>query len=265
MRNRVITLTTDFGTADTYVAAMKGVILSINPTATIVDITHSISPQNVKEAAFIFHTVYRYFPKGTIHVVVVDPGVGSNRTALLVQTESYYFLAPDNGVLSYVFQHEKMKHVIQIDNPRYFHHPVSSTFHGRDIFAPVAAYVSLETSVSKFGPEAEQFIKLDIPEPGIIGNHIYAHILHIDHFGNIITNLAKEFWRKTVGKKKFSITCGKKKITQIYQTYAGGKSGELLAYFGSSGYLEIAQVDGSAASNLKLSTNTPIIINVKSS
>ncbi|MCX7918605.1 MAG: SAM-dependent chlorinase/fluorinase [bacterium] len=263
MKSKIITLTTDFGTTDTYVSVMKGVILSINPQVTIVDITHAISPQNIQEAAFIFHTAYRYFPKGTIHIFVVDPGVGSERKALLVQTESYYFLAPDNGVLSYVFQHEKIKYVIHLETRKYFRHPISSTFHGRDIFAPVAAHLSLGIPPTKFGPEAETLIKFSIPEPGMIDNRIYAHILHIDHFGNIISDISKEFWNKTIAKKKFVILIGKKKIMQIKQTYAEGKSGELIAYFGSSGYLEIALVNGNAKSQLNLRKETPILIDFK--
>jgi S-adenosyl-L-methionine hydrolase (adenosine-forming) len=295
MKNNIITLTTDFGTADTYIAQMKGVILSLNPTATIIDITHSISPQNIREAAYVFSTAYRYFPKGTIHVVIVDPGVGSNRKAILVQTETYYFLAPDNGVLSYVIDcglrsmrplytdsnllkkininnfkctagassrtPQKIR-VIQLENQKYFLHSVSSTFHGRDIFAPAAAHLSLGVPISKFGPEAEKLIKFPIPEPGIIDNRIYAHILHIDHFGNIITDISKGIWNTTIGKKKFSISCGKKKITEIKQTYAEGKPGTLIAYFGSSDNLEIAIVDGNIAQQLKISPENPIIINL---
>jgi S-adenosylmethionine hydrolase len=262
MKNHIITLTTDFGTADTYVAAMKGAILSINPQANIVDITHSISPQNIREAAFVFSTAFRYFPRETIHVLIVDPGVGSERKALLVQTESYYFLAPDNGVLSYVFQNERTKHVIQLENQKYFLQSISTTFHGRDIFAPAAANLSLGIPITKFGPAAEKLVKFPIPEPGISDNQIYAHILHIDHFGNIITDISKEFWNKTMGKKKFSITCGKKKITRLSQTYSEGKSGELIAYFGSSGFLEIAIVNGNAKKYLSISIEQPIIINL---
>jgi S-adenosyl-L-methionine hydrolase (adenosine-forming) len=260
MKHKIITLTTDFGTDDTYVAAMKGVILSINPKATIIDITHSILPQNIREAAFIFSTAYRYFPRGTIHVLVVDPGVGSNRKELLVQTETYYFLAPDNGVLSYVFQNEKTKHVIQLENQKYFRQPISHTFHGRDIFAPIAAHLSLGVSISKLGSKVEKLIKFPIPEPGIVDNHIYAHILHIDHFGNIITDISKEFWNKTIGKKRFAISIGKKKITQIKKTFADGKFGDIIAYYGSAGFLEIAIVSGNAVSKLNLTLDSPIVI-----
>ncbi|MFB3897375.1 MAG: S-adenosyl-l-methionine hydroxide adenosyltransferase family protein [bacterium] len=260
MQPKIITLTTDFGTSDTYLAQMKGVILSINPKAMIIDITHSISPQNIREAAFIFSTAYRYFPKGTIHVVVIDPGVGSERKALLVQTDNYYFLAPDNGVLSYVIQNEHTKHLIQLENRKYFLPSVSSTFHGRDIFAPAAAHLSLGIPATKFGPAAEKLIKFPIPEPGIIDTQIYGHILHIDHFGNIITDISKAFWNQTIGKKKFSIVIGKKKINRIVETFAEGNPGDIIAYFGSTEFLEIAIVNGNAVATLNIAMDEPIII-----
>ena len=203
----IITLTTDFGTDDAYVAAMKGVILEINPEATIVDISHSIEPQNISQGAFVFSTAYSYFPQDTVHLVVVDPGVGGPRRAIILETNNAIFVAPDNGVLSYVIQASVKKRLFkpalmklppeleafEITNSKFWRHPVSSTFHGRDIFAPVAAHVSLGKPLNELGQPIASVNVIALPRPrtDAVGN-LVGHILHIDHFGNLITDITSQ-------------------------------------------------------------------------
>ncbi len=256
----VITLTTDFGLGDAYVAAMKGVILNINPKATMVDICHSIEPQNIAQAAFVISTVYRYFPQDTIHVVVVDPGVGSQRRAVILKTPYALFVAPDNGVLSYILEKaspiEKTVDLpiesalppgfeaIDIKNQKFWHHPVSSTFHARDIFAPVAAHLSLGVPLGEFGPTITSLFASSVPKPQTSADGLIGHILHIDHFGNLITDVKEE----DLPANKISLEVAGHRIEGLSASYIEGD--ELLAIPGSSGYLEIAAKNGSAASLL---------------
>ena len=236
----VITLTTDFGTQDPYVGAMKGIILGINPEATIVDITHSIEPQNILQSAFILSTAHHYFPEGAIHIVVVDPGVGGRRRAVLLKTPLAYFVAPDNGVLSYVMADSPFE-AISLTEPRFWRHPVSATFHGRDIFAPVAAHLSLGVPHREFGESITSLITLSLPKPQTSPDGaLVGHIVHIDRFGNLITDIIGELIGNDV-----SIEVLGHKIEGLSSCYAEG--GELLALIGSSGFLEIAAKDGSAA------------------
>ncbi len=262
----VITLTTDFGTGDAYVASMKGVILTINPKAVIVDICHSVEPQNILQAAFILSTAHRYFPEGTIHLAIVDPGVGSQRKAIILKTPTAFFLAPDNGVLSYIIDevdktptkptpnipaHPEQRKLgaglkaVNITNPDFWHKPVSATFHGRDIFAPVAAHLSLGVPINKFGDSLSHAYAFPIPRPyqDTKGNLI-ARILHIDSFGNLITNVRSS----DLQGENITINIGKQNIHGLSQSYAE-KEG-LAAIIGSSGYLEISLKNGSAANFL---------------
>ena len=252
----LITLTTDFGTDDAYVAAMKGVILGINPGATIVDISHSVEPQNIRQGAFVFSTAYSYFPQDTVHLVVVDPGVGGPRRAIILETDNAIFVAPDNGVLSYIIQASTRKRIsratlmklppelqaFEITNPKYWHHSVSSTFHGRDIFAPVAAHISLGTPLNELGQAIASVNVFPRPHPipGSDGNLI-GHVLHIDHFGNLITDIPSQ----DLPSSKFRIEVAGHKIGSLSQSYEQAQ--ELLAIIGSSGHLEIALKSGSAA------------------
>lgn len=258
----VITLTTDFGLDDAYVAAMKGVILSINPQVTIVDLYHSIEPQNITQAAFILSTTYRYFPQGAIHVVVVDPGVGTERRAVLLITPSAFFLAPDNGVLSYVVEEftppgEEQPaagerwlgpelRAIALSNPHFWRHPVSDTFHGRDIFAPVAAHLSLGTPATDFGDLIPTLVAIPTAraerrEAGVL----VGHVLHIDHFGNLITNIKRE----DLPRGKLFVEVAGHIVEDLSPTYAEAE--ELMAIIGSSGYLEVSVKNGSAARLLR--------------
>jgi len=252
----IITLTTDFGADDAYVAAMKGVILEINPGATIVDISHSIEPQNIRQGAFVFSAAYAYFPQDTVHLVVVDPGVGGPRRAIILETDKAIFVAPDNGVLSYVVQASTKKRIsrpalmklppklqaFEITNPKFWHHPVSSTFHGRDIFAPVAAHISLGTPLNELGQAIASVSVFPLPRPLPDANgNLIGHILHIDHFGNLITDITGQ----DLPSGKFRIEVAGHKIGSLNQSYEPAQ--ELLALIGSSGRLEIALKSGSAA------------------
>lgn len=258
----VITLTTDFGLGDVYVAAMKGVILSINPAASLVDITHSIRPQDFRQAAFILNEAYPCFPDRTIHVAVVDPGVGTARRAIILRTPRADFVAPDNGILSYILRDynvadtdnrtrlapESGLHAVAITEPRFWRSPVSATFHGRDIFAPVAAHLSLGVPLCDFGEVLDSLAVFPVPVPRCdAGGMLRGTILHIDTFGNLISNIKE---RDLPAGAPISVTVGGETIPGLSRTYGAG--GGLLALIGSSGRLEIALRDGSAASRLRV-------------
>jgi len=245
MGKKIITLITDFGTQAGYLGAVKGVILKINPDASVVDISHDIAPFDIWEGAFILKNSYRFFPNETIHLVVVDPGVGSQRQALLIISEDYSFVGPDNGVFSFLYQNEKILKMINIDNSKYFIGK-TSTFHARDIFAPVAAYLSLGIKPEEFGTQAKECLKLKIPSPRIGNNLIQGEILWVDKFGNLITNLDCNLVKKIKSKRDFGILIGKKVITKISDSYSDGREKEILALEGSTGYLEISANQGSA-------------------
>ena len=237
----VITLTTDFGYADAYVAAMKGVILSINPAATIVDLSHDVGPQDVRQGAFLLKTTVPYFPEGSIHVAVVDPGVGTERRALLVAAPKAYFLAPDNGLLSFVLDGDDYR-AYQLTEPSYWRHPVSSTFQGRDIFAPVAAHLSLGVSPEGMGRPIDDIYTFPFPHPRTLPDgSMEGEVLHIDRFGNLITSIGAG----EVPRCPLQVMVGGERIGGLGRSYAEGEG--LLALMGSSGYLEIALRDGSAA------------------
>jgi S-adenosylmethionine hydrolase len=258
----VITLTTDFGYDDPYVAAVKGAILNINPQATIIDISHTIRPQDILQAAFILDGAYRYFPKQTVHVAIVDPGVGSERRAVILKTPSAFFVAPDNGILSYIVddlfsidgqsaveQTQGLTEVVfkkgleaaAITDPRFWRHPVSPTFHGRDIFAPVAAGLSLGISPFEFGEKINSLHLLPIAKPSLDPDgNVIGQVLHVDRFGNLITNIRSNNLRG----KNITIDVGGRRIQGMSDYYAQGEG--IMAVAGSSGYLEISLRDGSA-------------------
>lgn len=258
----IITLTTDFGKNENYIAVMKGVILSINPKAQIIDITHSISPYNIKEGAFILSCVYGYFPKGTVHVVVVDPGVGSSRKALAIQTSNYYFLAPDNGVLSYAIEKEKIQKIISLENKKYFLKKISSTFHGRDIFAPVAAHIALGVNIAKMGKAISEIKKIPFPLVRINKTKkeiiMEGEIVFTDSFGNMISNISKDIFVKSFNCKQVKVFAGKNLIGDIKKSYSDVPKGRALAIWGSYEYLEISIREGSAFR--KFGCKSPVII-----
>lgn len=237
----IITLTTDFGTNDHYVGAVKGVILDIVPEAAIVDISHAVQAFDVLDGAIAISQTYSYFPTGTVHMVVVDPGVGTTRRPIIASSDGYHFVAPDNGVLSMVYAKEERIHVRHITSDHYFHQPVSNTFHARDVFAPCAAYLAKMVDSHKFGDEIEDYVKFAAPRPKPVGeNKLRAVVLKVDRFGNLITNLTPEDAPALFTEKaKFKIVVGGKEITEIRQAFAEGAPGEVFGILGSMGYLEI--------------------------
>lgn len=261
---RIITLTTDFGTSDAYVGVMKGVILGINPDVQVLDITHAIPPQDVHEAAFLIDSAHRYFPKGTIHTVVVDPGVGSDRQAIVCQTDSAFFVCPDNGILSYIVQAvETACHPyrsVAIENPAYLLPQVSNTFHGRDIFAPVAAHLSLGVLLANIGPPVAELVRLPIPTPHVSGNTITGQIVKIDRFGNAITNISESVLSAFLGLAAYEIRAGSAHLQRLNRAYAESKSGKPLAIIGSFGLLEIAVNGGNAEARLGLERGDTVVI-----
>ena len=251
----IITLTTDFGTDDEYVGIMKGVILSLNPSVAIVDITHHIDPQDLVQAAYSIYSSYRYFPKGTVHVVVVDPTVGSDRNIIAFKITDHIFLAPDNGALTLLINENNINSITRIDNTSYFLDPVSRTFHGRDIFAPVSAHLSMGVPIKKLGTPVAQnnLICLSITEPFFSDNgELVGSIVSIDHFGNLITNINLNDLEKivnTIPDKKLCINVGMDKISGLSSSYDSALSGHPLAIIGSRGYLEISVNGGNAANH----------------
>src|SRR5579872_165018 len=254
-----ITLTTDFGVSDHFVGVMKGVILGIAPRFSIVDITHEIRPFEITEGAFVIAQAYKYFPKKTIHVIVVDPGVGSQRRPILAETGGQYFIAPDNGVLSMIFSAEETKKVRHITNTEVFLHPVSKTFHGRDVFAPSAAHLANRTlTPARLGPVIEDYVKLKFDKSVRTGKRVWTGtVLKVDRFGNLITNLrAQEVPDLQI--RPFQMNAGLELISRFAMTFSECQPGELFVVVGSSGYLEVAVNQGSAAKMLGVATGSPV-------
>jgi S-adenosylmethionine hydrolase len=264
MKPSVITLLTDFGTRDHYVGSMKGVILGINPRCTLVDITHQVNPQDVREAAFILASAYSYFPDGTIHLCVVDPGVGSPRKPILMMAGNHFFVGPDNGLFTLVAWREKIKQVLMLTQPRYFLPSVSSTFHGRDIFAPVAAYLSLGVRPQAFGSRTEDWVKLSVPQPRRSGERLLGEIMHTDTFGNLVTNVTEEGFSQFTRGSPFLIRVGRRTIRRISKGYWEGNPSEPMALIGSGGFLEISIREGNAGKALRLKKGDKIQIHPRS-
>ena len=246
----LITLLTDFGTADYFVGAMKGVILTINRHARIVDITHDIPAQDIQAGAFTLLGAYQTFPAQTVHVAVVDPGVGSNRRPILVSGGGQFFVGPDNGLFSYIYEREPDARVFHLTNEKYFRPTVSATFHGRDVFAPVAGALSIGIPPEELGDEITDYVRLTQLTPKLLpGEIIEAAIIHIDRFGNCITNLTPDLLTEAMIEAGATLTINGRKITSFRRCFTEGKdaSGELFAIWGSAGYLEIAAPCASAA------------------
>jgi S-adenosylmethionine hydrolase len=245
MRAPILTLTTDFGLSDHYVGAMKGVILGICPRAQLVDISHQVSPYAIAEGAFLVAQTYRYFPRGTVHLAVVDPGVGSARRPILVEAAGQFFIGPDNGVFGMVFAREKHK-VRVISNAQYFHRPVSRTFHGRDIFAPVAAHLAAGAAPSRMGKAIADYVRPPFENPRQTGARTWTgEILKVDRFGNVVTNFRAEDFPTLE-----QLVIGRSKARRLVSSYAEARAGELVAIAGSSGYLEVSVNQGSAAEKI---------------
>ena len=256
---RTITLTTDFGTRDGYVAAMKGVVLNLNPGVTIVDVTHDVPPQAIQAGGFALMNAAPYFPRGTIHVVVVDPGVGGPRRPIALERDGQIFIGPDNGLLPLAAAQpggdEAAWHVVHLTERRYWRPTVSQTFHGRDIFAPVAAHLSLGVPVTALGSVIRDYVNASFPLPRADGRALAGEIVHIDHFGNCISNIAGERVPAAA-----SVRLGERVVSGVRRTYADGAPGEVMALVGSTGYLEIAVREGDAARTLNAQVGDAVYV-----
>ena len=264
MSNRpIVTLTTDFGINDHFVGTMKGVILNIAPQAEIVDICHAVQAFDVLDGALAIAQSYDYFPSGTIHVVVVDPGVGSARRPILMSTEKHYFVAPDNGVLSLVYSREERIRVRHITGEHYFLQPVSNTFHARDLFAPVAGWLAKGVDSGKFGDEISDYVRLNAPKPKPVNDKtLRGVVLKVDRFGNLVTNFTPNDVPALFAATppSFKIVVGKTEITEMHSNYAEGTPNEIFGILGSMGYLEIAANRGSAVQLVGSGKGTEVLI-----
>ena len=269
---RIITLTTDFGLVDGFVGTMKGVILGINPDVTLVDITHDITPQNIAQGAFLFANAAKYFPANAIHVVVVDPGVGSARRAIAVQAGETIYVAPDNGVLSLAIRdvrseisnlHSSLQspiRVVHLNKPAYWLPRVSNTFHGRDIFAPVAAHLSLGVALEALGDPIDNWVRLSGCAAAFrAGDEIVGRVVHIDRFGNIITNVDEQMLA-AMDRTRISVSIAGRQTHGLKATYSDAATGQMIALIGSTGQLELALRDGNAAAALGASIGDAVSV-----
>jgi hypothetical protein len=260
LSSRFVTLTTDFGIADHYVGAMNGVVYSINPAATVVDISNSVQSFDLLDGALTIAQSYAYYPKDTIHVVVVDPGVGTARRPILVTAGTHYFVAPDNGVLSLVYEREERVSVRHITSSHYFREPVSQTFHGRDVFAAVAGWLSKGMEPAKFGEPIEDFVRFTAPRAKAgEANQVKGVVLKVDKFGSLITNITPSDVSGIFGGE-FKITVGNATVTKLAVNYAEGGKGEVFAILGSGGFLEISVNKGSAAQVAQANKGSEVVV-----
>lgn len=240
-RRVIITLTTDFGDTDYYVPAIKGAIYSINPAVEIVDITHKIPAHDIYAAAFQLLCCYQDFPKMSLHLAVVDPGVGSARRPIMVMTDDYNFIGPDNGIFSYIYQRERVNRVVHFTTEHYFRAPVSNTFHGRDIFGPCAAYISKLVDWKMMGEEIDDPVRFNTPVPSRLANgSIKGSVIHVDRFGNVITNITAGELTDDMVARGVRVRVGKHEAARLLTHFAEANPNELFAYFGSAGFLELA-------------------------
>jgi S-adenosylmethionine hydrolase len=264
----IITMTTDFGLSDHFVGTMKGVILEIAPEAEIVDICHSVQAFDVLDGALTIAQAYSYFPNGTVHMVVVDPGVGTERRPILLSTGRHFFVAPDNGVLSLIYGREERLDVRHITSDHYFKQPLSNTFHGRDIFAPVAAYLAKRVETMKFGEPITDFVRFNAPKPKPVdANTLRGVVLKVDRFGNLVTNITAQDVPAIFQSEPptFTLRVGKREITAIHTNYAVGTPNEVFAIVGSMGYLEIAANRAAAAQILGVGKGAEVLIAIEGS
>lgn len=257
----LITLLTDFGISDPYVGIMKGIIADIAPKARVIDLTHMITPQNIREGALALDRAYSYFPAGTIHLAVIDPGVGTERHALAIRTDHYLFVGPDNGLFTFVIKRAKSSQkpikAVRLENPRYRLEPVSPVFHGRDLFAPAAAYLAAGAALENFGDVIESPVVIPMPFPEAISNGYHGEIWAVDHFGSLETNMESNLL-SGIDPKQIRIKVAGKVVDHWVRTFADGEPGELVALVNSSGRLCISLVNGSAANELNAGVGTPV-------
>ncbi len=282
----IITITTDFGISDGYVGVMKGVILDILPDAQLVDISHDIEPQNVRQAAYVLYTVYGYFPAHTVHLVVVDPGVGSARRPIAMRTPRGMFVGPDNGVFSYIMARsdEPVDALVALENPRYRLPWVSNTFHGRDVFSPAAAHLAAGVPIADLGREVHDPVRLSLPRLEVKEERVLGEVLHSDRFGNVITSIGVFSWPmnqervlalapafssevnppgdpsalQQLSAQRMLVRVKDETLLGVHRTYAEVERGSVLALVGSEGYLEIAVREGNAAQTLGLRPGDPV-------
>ncbi len=253
----MITLTSDFGLVDSYVAQMKGVILSINPSSTIVDITHEISKFNIQTGAFMLASAAPCFPNGTIHVAIVDPGVGTKRRALLIETKQGYFIGPDNGLLVLAAERQGITGIYELTNPKYMLPEISGTFHGRDVFAPAAAHLEKGVKPARFGPRVDEPVLPEFVQVRHEKDFIICRVLHVDSFGNIITNLKKA----DVPSENLNIKIQDTQLKlKLKKSYGETKPKDTMALIGSHGFLEIAVNRGNAAEKYRIKMGTEITV-----
>ncbi|MCA9729234.1 MAG: SAM-dependent chlorinase/fluorinase [Candidatus Eisenbacteria bacterium] len=258
----VITLTTDFGLEDSYVGTMKGVILGIFPAARIIDITHQVNPQDTLEASLILENAYPYFPDGTIHVAVVDPGVGTSRRPIVVVTPDHVFVGPDNGTFTRIFEAHEIEAVHEISNEEFMLANVSHTFHGRDVFAPAAAHLAIGRRPEDFGAVVRDPRQSEIPVPRMYPDQICGEVIYIDNFGNVITNISRRQFDATVGSHGMRIRINGKQIDVVHRTYQDTEPGSALALFGSNDLLEIAVAGGRADRRIGAGKGDTVIVDV---
>jgi hypothetical protein len=258
---RIVTFTTDFGLTDAFAGILHGVVLNIQPETTVVDISHAVSSYNIFDGAWTIAQAYRYFPPRAVHVVIVDPGVGSSRRPIIAETADHIFVAPDNGVLSLVESREEKFVVRHITAERYFLQPVSQTFHGRDIFAAVAGWLSKGVAPAEFGPEISDYVRLQLPGIERVGdNSLRGVVIKVDKFGNLITNIGEQEAPAVFAPAApaFNLLVAGQTITRLAHSYAEGAEDEFFGIIGSSGYLEVAAKQASAAEKLSAGVGTPV-------
>ncbi|MFZ2089511.1 MAG: SAM-dependent chlorinase/fluorinase [Desulfobaccales bacterium] len=256
----IITLLSDFGNLDPYAATMKGVILSLNPEVTLVDLTHDVPPQDIVTGAFLLAETAPYFPPGTIHLAVVDPGVGTNRRAMAARAREQFWVGPDNGLFHLVFQEAEDLDLVSLEDSRFFRESLSHTFHGRDIFAPVAAHLSLGTPLHTFGPPLADPATLPWPEPSFAPEAVRGEIIYIDGFGNLVSNIRIVELMTWLGEKQPVVILSSLTLRGLARTYGDAGAGEFLALVGSHGYLEIACAQGNAARRLSADKGRPLAV-----
>jgi S-adenosyl-L-methionine hydrolase (adenosine-forming) len=259
----LITLLTDFGDRDYFVASMKGVILTINPNATIIDLSHHVPPHSVEDAAYLLKSCYRYFPEGTVHVAVVDPGVGTKRHSLVVKTARYYFLGPDNGLFSYIFNEEDGVEVREIENQQYRFETVGHTFDGRDLFAPAAAWLTTNKPFESFGRRTEEWVVFPIAEPRRGESGLVGEVVYVDHFGNLITNLTfnhVDAVRSMASKDGPALQIAGHRVNGLVASYAEGSKVEPSALINSNGAIEVFIKEDNAAQRLSVGCGAEIIL-----
>lgn len=257
----LITLTTDFGIRDAYVAAMKGIMISIAPSATLIDISHEVSPQDVMEAAFVLRGAVEHFPPGTVHLVVVDPGVGTERRPVALKHRDRIFVGPDNGLFALVLDGEQPDLIVELDDPRFWRNgSPSSTFHGRDIFAPVAAHLAAGQPLEGVGSSIPQLAPLHWALPTIDEHGVQGWVVHVDHFGNCITNIRRDSYEELHEGQNFKCFAGSVILNSIHETYGAAAAGEPLLLFNSDGLLEISVNGGNASDLLSIRKGAPVNI-----